>query len=163
MVGASLDCFLNLVVAINNIGILSITFPEHRIVDYVLSGSVQFGLVSYDMLVVVALPQPTTIGMPPIRLHAARVSNCRYGLVRPYNIAQRRGNPCGCPVPFHPGTHKGHPYRLLQYYDAVNMIGHDYKGIELDCWEPFGQFTPNLADHCTGPVDTLLLFDHVSK
>ena len=38
------------------------------------------------MLVVVALPQPTTIGMPPIRLHAARVSNCRYRLVRPYNI-----------------------------------------------------------------------------
>ncbi len=146
-----------------NRGILPISFPQNRISCYILSRSVQLRLIPNDMLIVVALPQSLTKRIPQTRLHTLSVTHRRYGLKCSHDITQRRGNPCGCPVPAPLGTHKGYPYTLANNYDAVNMIWHDYKGVEPNCWEPFGQLIPNLADHSTRSVDMHFIFNHVSK
>ena len=73
--------------------VISVQCPFQRIVDNVLSGTVQFAFVSDNMLVVVALPQPPSEPPPPVRLDPSHIFHRRNRLIRPNHITQRRDNP----------------------------------------------------------------------
>ena len=65
-------------------------------------------------------------------LDASHIFHRGQRFVRTDHIAQRRGNPCGCPVGRGLGVHKGRPYGSVQDDDRVNMVWHDHKRTHLN-------------------------------
>ena len=138
--------------------IVSIPVPVDGIVDNILSNDIQFAVIADNMLIIIFLPEfgaaRWIIGFDPIQVNLehqrfkrsnhitqcrCRIDLCRFRYFVGMGLA-----------PIHFAFIKGHLSGIVDHPDnKMDMIWHDHKFIQPDCWKPGWQCLPNSVDYST--------------